>query len=94
MHRVVPDVSICLLASWLGIIHSFISVMFSDSAGFTQVLVIVGDAAGCSTFSSVCVSAACHALRDVIMAFHELFGCELFACVQHAHSRAARGLLD
>ena len=48
---------------------------------------------GCLTFSSVCLS-GCHALRDVIMALHELFGCELFACVQHAHSRAARGLLD
>ena len=27
------------------------------------------------------------------MALHELFGCELVACVQHARSRAARGLL-
>ena len=29
-----------------------------------------------------------------IMVLHELFVGELFACVQHARSRAARGLLD
>ena len=28
------------------------------------------------------------------MAFHELLGFELFTCVQHALSRAARGLQD
>ena len=96
MHRVVLDFSLCRLASCLGIILSYISVMFSESAVFPQVLVVGGAAAGCFDVLvclSVCLS-ACHALRDVIMAFHELFGCEMFACVEHAHLRAARGLLD
>ena len=62
--------------------------MFDESAGFSEVLVF-GAAAGCLTFWFVC-----HALRDVLMAFLELLVGELFARVQHAHSRAARGLLD
>ena len=41
IHRVVLDLSLCLLASCRGII----SVMFSASAGFTQVLVVVSAAA-------------------------------------------------
>ena len=56
------------LLFWLlvaGIIQSSITVMFSKSAGFTQVLV---DAA-CLTFFFVS-----HGLRDVLMAFHELLG--------------------
>ena len=48
---------------------------------------------GCMTVSSFCLS-ACHALRDVHMAFLELPVGELFTRVQHAHSRAARGQLD
>ena len=81
-HRVVVDLGLLSRASCLGII----SVMFTGSV----VLVVLDAAAGCLTFSSVCLS-ACHALRDLLMALHELLVGELFACVQHAHSRAARG---
>ena len=79
MHRVVLDLdhasvldfSLSLLASCLGIIHSFLLGLVYESADFTQVLVVDGAAADCLTFSSVCLSAS-HALRDVIMTFHEL----------------------
>ena len=70
-----------------GIIQSSISVVFTESAAVTQGL--VGAAAGCLTFLFVH-----HALRDVLVAFHELLGGELFARVWHAPSRAARGVLD
>ena len=53
---------------------------------FTLVLV---KAAG--DFSSL--SSVRRALHDVLMALHERLRGELFACVQHTHSRAARGLL-
>ena len=53
----------------------------------------LGAAAGCLTSSSVCLS-ACHAHRDALMVLHEFLVGELLALVQHAHSRAVRGLLD
>ena len=71
MHRVVLDLSLCLLASYLWIVLSFLLGLVYESADFTQVLVVGGAAAGCLTFLSVCLS-ACQALRDVIMTFHEL----------------------
>ena len=59
----------------LGIIQLSITLMFTESAGFTQV--VVGAASGCLTFSSVCQSIclsvclpACHALRAE-------YGCDL-----------------
>ena len=79
MHRVVLDLDHCLLAACLRIIQPSSTDMFLESAGFTQVL--------------VCLS-ACHALRDALMALHEFLVGELFANVQHAHSRAVGGLLD
>ena len=57
----------------------------TESADFTEVL--VGAVAGCLTFSSVCLSVG-HALRDVLMALHELLD-ELFARVRHGSSRDA-----
>ena len=55
---------------------------------FFSALALVESAKDFSLFSFVR-----RALHDVLMALHELHRGELFACVQHAHSRAARGLL-
>ena len=57
MHHVVLDLVLYHLTSSLGIIQSSSSVVFASLLAFTQVLVMVGAAAGCLTFSSVCLSA-------------------------------------
>ena len=89
----VASASTILLSSaqvfWLlvtEIVQSSIAVVFTQSAGFMQRL--VGAAVGCMKFLFVR-----HALRDILMAFHELLGGEVFARVRHAPSRAARGFL-
>ena len=69
----------------LNLVHAsplrIISSHASESADFTQVLVVVSAAAGCLTFWSVCLSVCRSPLRDVLMVSHELLGCELFARV-------------
>ena len=68
-------------------VHSF-HPLWVRSFQFFSALVLVKAAKDFSLVLSVR-----RALHDVLMALRELHRGELFACVQHAHSRAARGLL-
>ena len=73
------------LDTCLGIIQSSSTVMSMESAPTTSTCVKPAD--------SVCLSAR-HALRDALTVLHAFPVGEWLALVQHAHSRAARGLLD